>query len=71
MLTGRQLWIEAEEDRKMKAKALFLQLSDDSHQAEAAKTIQLRALRLPKEASEKDVAAHAATAKTGDARSVR
>lgn len=71
MLTDRQLWIDSEEDRKIKAKALLIQLSDDSHRAEAAKTIQLRALRLAKEAGEKDVAVHAMAAKTDNAKRVR
>jgi hypothetical protein len=44
----------------MKNKAKFVQAGDDSRQAEAAKTNRLRALRLAKEAADKEAAARAA-----------
>lgn len=58
----------------MKSKAKFIQQNDDPRQAEAAKTSRLRALRLAKEAADKEAAAHAAAmqpAKPSRARAAR
>ena len=47
----------------MKSKPKFIPASDDQRQAEAAKTSRLRALRLAKEAADKEAAALEAAAK--------